>query len=218
MCLLLLRTSCRDDLRGRLDRVHWHQWPSWRPSGQIVRIRTRSIVFPFDSHYSLFDSHFWFRFIHKSWRLVVPAIVCFSILAIISAAYAIVLNSRLDDFCNEFTSKFNNKDLSCQLLLNRFSFNDDTAWSPATNFNLCKLLSWLTVMLWLLAVLVMLARCILGADFNIEEIENYTEAYDTEVDPEVERVDTKVKFNDAVRRYSRERICKPTTTDRVEEK
>lgn len=64
----------------------------------------------------------------------------------------------------------------------------------------------------------MLARCILGADFDIEEIENYTEAYGTEIDPETEQIDTKVKFNDAVRRYSRERIYKPTTTDRVEEK
>lgn len=149
---------------------------------------------------------------------MVPAIVCFTILAILSAAYAIVLNNRLDGFCNEFISKFNNKDLPCQLLLNRFSLNNDTAWSPATNFNLCKLLSWLTVILWLLAVLVMLARCILGADFDIEEIENYTEAYGTEIDPETEQIDTKVKFNDAVRRYSRERIYKPTTTDRVEEK
>lgn len=73
-------------------------------------------------------------------------------------------------------------------------------------------------MLWILAVLLMLARCILGADFNIEEVENYAEAYGHEVDPEAEQLDTKVKFNDAVRRYSKERVYKPTTTEREEEK
>lgn len=144
--------------------------------------------------------------------------MCFIILAIISATYAIVLNSRLDDFCNEFKSKFNNNALPCQLLVDRFSLSDDTAWSPATNFILCKYFSWLTVILWLLAILVMLARCILGADFNFEDVEHYIEEFGTEIDPEVEQLDTKVKFNDTVRRYSHERVYKPTTTERVEEK
>lgn len=64
----------------------------------------------------------------------------------------------------------------------------------------------------------MMARCILGADFNFEDVENYTEAYDAEIDPDAEELDTKVKFNDTVRRYSHERVYKPTTIERKEEK
>lgn len=141
-------------------------------------------------------------------------------MAIIGVAYAIVLNGRLNDFCNEFKSKFSNKELSCQLLIDRFSLDDDTAWSPGTNFVFCKFFAWLTVILWLLAVLIMLARCILGADFNIEEVENYTEEYSRDFDPADERLDTnsKVKFNDTVRRYSRERVYKPTTVETDDEK
>lgn len=63
-----------------------------------------------------------------------------------------------------------------------------------------------------------MARCILGADFNIEEVENYTEAYGADVDPEADQLDTKVKFNDTVRRYSHERVYKSPTVERSVEK
>lgn len=141
-----------------------------------------------------------------------PAVVFFTVLAILSAVDALVLNSRLNGFSDEFKSKFNNKALPGQLLLNRYSLYEDTAWSPGANFVMCKFFSWLTVVLWLLAVMVMLARCILGADFNIEEVENYEEAYGGEVDPETEQLDTRVKFNDYVRRYSHEKNYLPPKT------
>lgn len=209
--ILFLHTNCRVNLRHRLDCIYCDQRPSRWSSCQIVSAHCVTLILMFQLIFVSFL--FPIRFIHKAWRLVVPAIVCFTILTIFSAVYAGILNSRLNDFCDEFKSKFKNKNVPCELLITRFSLNDDTAWSPAMNFILCKFFSWLTVLLWLLAALIMLMRCILGADFNIEEVENYIEAYGTELEPDAETLDTKLQFKDAVRRYSHERIYKPTTKE-----
>lgn len=143
---------------------------------------------------------------------MLPATICFGVLTILGAIYGGILNSRLNAFCTEFKQKFNNTEIPCKLLINRFSLNDDTALLPSTNFNLSKILPWLTMVLWLLAAFIMLLRCILGADFEIEEIEQYAESSGTALDPEQDtNPNSKVKFNENVRRYSRERIYKPTT-------
>lgn len=157
----------------------------------------------------------FFRFIHKSWRLVVPAVLCFAIFAILCAVYAAYLNSRLNGFCKELKEKFTNEELPCTLLLNRFSLNDETAFNVAINFNLTKSIAYIRIFLWLLAGFIMLLRCILGADFECEEIEHRTEqdgaAFDADND-----LPAKVKFiDDGIRRYERERVYKPTTEMQV---
>lgn len=145
------------------------------------------------------------RFIHKSWRLVVPAVIFFGVLAICTAIYAALLNSRLNDFCNEFKQKFSNNELPCILLINRFSLNDSTILTSGTNFSLTKGIAYLRIFLWLIAGFVMLLRCMLGADFEIEEVEHCTEQSGTAFEPLSKFID------DGIRRYSREKIYRPTT-------
>lgn len=144
-----------------------------------------------------------------------PAVVCFALFAVLCSIYAAYLNSRLNGFCHEFKQKFNNAELPCSLLLERFNLNDATTFSVSTNFNLAKSIAYIRIFLWLLAGFIMLLRCILGVDFEIEEVEHCAEqngaAYDSQNDNP-----TKVKFiDDGIRRYSRERVYKPTTEMQV---
>lgn len=151
---------------------------------------------------------FFFRFIHKSYRLVVPAAICFLAIAICGTIYAVMLNHRLNDFCIELKQKFNNTDVPCKVFLNRFSLNDDTVLSPAKNFTLSKILPWISLVLWLIAVIVMLVRCILAADFNVQEVDCCTETTDTATASEALTIGSKVKFDDSERRYSNDKIYK----------
>lgn len=152
-----------------------------------------------------------FRVIHKAWRLVVPAVVCFGIFAICCVIYAAYLNSHLNAFCNELKQNFTNNELPCSILLKRFSIKDDTIFDVDVNFNLAKTVAYVRIFLWLLAGFVMLLRCILGADFEMQEIEYCTEQRGSAFDPHVDEP-SRVKFiDDSIQRASHERVYKPTT-------
>lgn len=172
----------------------------------------------YSNRFSIFDLFsFFFRFIHKSWRLVIPAVACFSVIAICCAIYAAYLNSRLNSFCNEFKSKFTNNELPCKLLINRFSLNDDTVFEASTNYYSAKGIAYTRIFLWLLAGFIMLLRCILSADFEVEETEYTAEQNGAAFDPQIDHP-SKVKFiDDGIRRYSRDRIYKPTTQLQIDE-
>lgn len=143
---------------------------------------------------------------------MVPAVVCFAVLAICCVIYAGYLNSHLNGFCDEFKQKFSNYEIPCEFLLDRYSMKDTTAFSASTNLNMAKSVAYLRIFLWLLAGFVMLLRCILGADFEMHEIEHCTEQLGSAFDPESEA--NRVKFiDDGIRRYSRERVYNPTTTE-----
>lgn len=152
---------------------------------------------------------FLYRFIHKAWRLVLPAAVCFLVLAICSAIYAGILTNRLSRFCGQIKKNLNNTGLPCTLLINRFSLNDNTIFLPSTNFNLSRMLAWVTVVLWAMAFLVMLVRCIIGADFDVEETERYSEGTGTTLDQQPNQTSSRVKFHDDGHRYEKEIAFSP---------
>lgn len=80
-----------------------------------------------------------------------------------------------------------------------------------TNFHLAKTTAYVRIFLWLLAGFVMLLRCILGADFEMQEVEYCTEQKGSAFDPQTEE-QSNVKFiDDGIRRFSKERVYKPTT-------
>lgn len=154
--------------------------------------------------------------IHKSWRLVVPAVVSFALLAICCVIYAAFLNSQLNSFCSEIKEHFTNHEIPCEFLLNRFSMQDSTIFEPATNFIMTKSVAYIRVFLWLVAGFVMLLRCILGADFEMQEVQYSTEQLGTAFHPQSDHP-SKVKFiDDSIRRYSRERVYNPTTTTELQ--
>lgn len=162
--------------------------------------------------FTKFNSHAFRinRVIHKAWRFVVPAVVTFGVFAILCVIYAAYLNSQLNDFCDEFKQNFSNDEISCKVLLNRFSLNDNTAFHPDINYNMAKTIAYIRIFLWLLAGFVMLLRCILGVDFEMQEVEYSAEQKGSAFDPQSDS--SRVKFiDDGIRRYSRDRVYKPTT-------
>lgn len=154
-----------------------------------------------------------YRVIHKAWRLVIPAVICFGILAICCVIYAAYLNNQLNAFCNELKENFNSNEIPCNLLMKRFSMRDDTIFNVDVNFNVAKTVAYVRIFLWLLSGFVMLLRCILGADFEMQEVEYATEQLGTTFDPQTDEP-SRVKFiDDSIRRDSLERVYKPTTTE-----
>lgn len=75
----------------------------------------------------------------------------------------------------------------------------------STNFYLVKIVAYVRTILWLVVVLVMLLRCILHADFNVEELEQRN---GSAADGDADSV-SRVKF--IVRKNSRDLVYKPTT-------
>lgn len=134
---------------------------------------THSFVFLFLSLYRSVDIDLPYNsLIHKSWRLVIPSVICFSAIALLCAIYATYLNNRLNGFCSELRTHFTNNELPCTLLIDRFRLGNATRLVTAsTSFHLVKSVSYARVFLWLLAGFVMLLRCILAADFRITEVE-----------------------------------------------
>lgn len=152
-----------------------------------------------------------YRVIHKAWRLVVPAVITFGVTAILCCIYAGYLNSQLNSFCDEFKKKFTNNEVPCRVHLNRFSIKDDTAFTAANNFYMTKSIAYIRIFQWLLAGFVMLLRCILGADFEMQEVEYCTEQRGLAFDPQTDHP-SRVKFiDDGKKRYSKERVYQPTT-------
>lgn len=113
-------------------------------------------------------------FVEEPWRIVLPALVFFVVMTIISAIHQIILTSRLNHFCDDLKSNFYDKSIPCSLVINRFSFNDElsnhTLISAALNYNLSVAFSWIRLALWALAVAVMMLRCVYGTDFEMIDI------------------------------------------------
>lgn len=90
---------------------------------------------------------------------------------------------------------------------------DDTIFHVDVNFNVTKTVAYVRIFLWLLSGFVMLLRCILGADFEMQEVEYCTEQLGSAFDPHTDEP-SRVKFiDDSIRRESHERVYKPTTTE-----
>lgn len=97
--------------------------------------------------------------------------------------------------------------------MKRFSMRDHTIFSVDVNFNVAKTVAYVRIFLWLLSGFVMLLRCILGADFEMQEVEYATEQLGSAYDPQTDEP-SRVKFiDDSIRRESLERVYKPTTTE-----
>lgn len=58
-----------------------------------------------------------------------------------------------------------------------------------------------------MAGLIMLVRCVLGADFELEEVEHYNELTGSALEPQVPTA--KVQFADKMENYSKERTYMP---------
>lgn len=152
-------------------------------------------------------------FIHKSWRLVIPSMICFCAMAISCAIYAAYLNNSLNSFCAELRKPFSNNELPCRLLIDRFRLNDDTLLTASVNFRLVKSAAFVRLFLWLSASALMLLRCILTADFQKFDTKHFEQLRRGSLaDSDRDNNASHVSFiADVVRDPSQERVYKTTT-------
>lgn len=107
----------------------------------------------------------------EAWRIVVPAITFFIFMSIIASVHLYLMLSRLNEFCDGLKAPFNDKTITCDLLLDRFSISvqlDPT--QPSRNYFLTVFSTWMNLLLWLSTVVVMMLRCFYGTDFELVDM------------------------------------------------
>ena len=68
----------------------------------------------------------------------------------------------------------------------------------------------MTVVLWIVAVIVMLMRCLLGADFLVEQNEHFSETRGTVLDQEqLNDPSSQRKYHEEQKNYSKDRNVRP---------
>lgn len=120
-----------------------------------------------------------------------PATISFIVMVIISLYYSVVLCRVLYKFCSAFRTHVNRDDFPCGLLMNRFAMNHSTVASPATNYALPQTFSWITLVLWLMALAIMVARCVFVVDFELMQVVIYEVS-----DRSSERIQTRESLSD----------------------
>lgn len=89
----------------------------------------------------------------QSWRIVMPALVCFAVVSIFEIVYVSVLHWLLNEFCQQ--SIHGEQDCSSYFGQDKY-FYLTFKYTPIA-----------TVLLWLSATAIMLARIILAPDFKV---------------------------------------------------
>lgn len=109
----------------------------------------------------------------QAWRIVLPALLFFTIMVIISLYYSIILDRTLYNFCMEFRAHLNLTDLPCGMLMNHFAINNTSTVMPSCNYAVSQTFSWITVVLWLIALIIMIVRCVFVIDFELVQVVIY---------------------------------------------
>lgn len=109
----------------------------------------------------------------QAWRIVMPAILFFTMMVIVSIYYSIVLERTLYDFCAEFRKHLNVTNLPCDELMNQYAINITSTAMPSSNYVLSQAFSWITMVLWLIALIIMIVRCVYVVDFELVQVVIY---------------------------------------------
>lgn len=111
-----------------------------------------------------------YRFVEEPWRIVLPALVFFMVMTIISSVHLILIVTRLNGFCDSLKFDFHDKSIPCGLLLDRFSLKDIAIIPASSNYLLSIIFAWLTLLLWASAVIIMMLRFVYGTDFEMIDL------------------------------------------------
>lgn len=109
----------------------------------------------------------------EPWRVVLPAILFFAVMSVISWLHSVVLAGNLESFCTQLRAGYllNNptesrQGPSCRTLYQLFSLSHASA-VPASTYQLTVYLTGSIAVLWTLSLVVMLARVVCVVDFQL---------------------------------------------------
>lgn len=104
----------------------------------------------------------------RPWRIVLPTIVAFFIMTILSILYNIITESGYRQLCKGLGQHLETENINCRHLIDvYYIFETDRALHPGTYYILHKIFSRITTLLWLVALLIMAARCFFVIDFEL---------------------------------------------------
>jgi hypothetical protein len=102
----------------------------------------------------------------KTWQLVLPAIIFFSLMSITSMKYLQNVNEGLNGFCRNFESMM--PSLSCASVLNDFQIlRRGYTLAAETTFKMTTVCLWVTFLSWSTVAAVMLLRLLFAVDFQL---------------------------------------------------
>jgi hypothetical protein len=102
----------------------------------------------------------------RTWQLVLPAIIFFSVMSITSMKYLQNVGEGLDGFCRNFESMMSS--LSCADVLNDFQiFRNGYSLPAETTLKITTVCLWVTFLSWSTVAAVMLLRLLFAVDFQL---------------------------------------------------
>lgn len=117
-------------------------------------------------------------FLPQPWRIVSPALIFFLVMTIVSIVNLVLIQSGMSTFCESFERHL--PDVSCDVAMNRFktvSIDELKVWPGV----LRQMLSWfnyISFSIWLLSLIVLLARIMFVIDFQLVRVTVKTIEYE----------------------------------------
>lgn len=107
----------------------------------------------------------------KPWRLVMPAIIFFSLMMMLSITHASILGWNLSNLCDQLREAMvklkPDSKTSCGYLIEQFSPIQADALMPGSNFNVLQVSIIVKAILWLTVLIIMVLRVIFAVDFQL---------------------------------------------------
>lgn len=117
-------------------------------------------------------------FLPQPWRIVSPALVFFLVMTILSIVNLVIVQNGMKTFCASFQE--HSPDVSCNVLMNRFTLVpiDKLKLSPGVLYEMLSWFNYTSFSIWLLSLIVLLARIIFVIDFQLVRVTVKTIEYE----------------------------------------
>lgn len=117
-------------------------------------------------------------FLPQPWRIVSPGLVFFIVMTVLSIVNLVIVEGGMNGTCNSIERSL--PDVGCDIALNRFmaSTVEKLTLSPSVYHKLLTSFNYTSLGLWVLSLLVLLARIFLVIDFQLVRVTIKTVEYE----------------------------------------
>lgn len=117
-------------------------------------------------------------FLPQPWRIVSPGLVFFIVMTVLSIVNLVIVEGGMNGMCNSIERSL--PDVGCDIALNRFmaSTVEKLTLSPSVYHKLLTSFNYTSLGLWVLSLLVLLARIFLVIDFQLVRVTIKTVEYE----------------------------------------
>ncbi|CAD7084285.1 unnamed protein product [Hermetia illucens] len=108
----------------------------------------------------------------KPWRIVFPSVIAFGIWSIVSIVHVVIMDKSYHSFCSGLAREIQTKTLGCNKLINALNplVIEDSWITPGVNYLTHTATIRFTMLGWVTAFLIMLARMMFAIDFRLVRV------------------------------------------------